>query len=360
MLLEVDAAIRGIGLVPVFQPIVSLPEVAIVGFEALARWPSRTDLDPQTVFARARATGGVDQLDQRCIDSAITAALRAGLGRDTVLSINCEPTSVYVRRADDEVLARGYDQLQLIFELTERSLLVHPHKLLEKVAALRSDGFAIALDDIGAHPDSLALLDVISPDVIKLDLTLVQSQPTEDQARTLAAVLAHHERTEAVILAEGIETDEHLEQALALGAGLGQGYKFGHPGPLDRYVPAGAWSLPARKQPARLASGSPFDLARGRSPVRTARKQTLAAFSRLVENQASHATDPPIVLTALQPGENFTEHPRRRYRDLAASAPLVAIFGQSVPADLGPGIRGVSLDSADPLCTEWIVLTQVG
>jgi EAL domain-containing protein (putative c-di-GMP-specific phosphodiesterase class I) len=214
---DVDAAASGVGPVPSFQPIVSLPDEAIVGFEALARWPSLDDPNPLAVFAHATAAGTLDRLDQLCIDAAISAALHAGMGPSTLLAINAEPASVYVPRAQDAVLARGHDELTLMFELTERGLLAHPHALLAKVAALRADGFAIALDDVGAHPDSLALLDVIAPEIVKLDLHLVQAQPRRDQARTLAAVLAHHERTGAVILAEGIENDEHLEQALALG-----------------------------------------------------------------------------------------------------------------------------------------------
>jgi hypothetical protein len=273
------------------------------------------------------------------------------------LFINSEPATGYVGRDDNDVLDRGSAELQLIFELTERGLLQHPHKLLEKVAALRADGFAIALDDVGAHPDSLALLDVVAPDVIKLDLALVQSQPGHDQARTLAAVLAHHERTGTIILAEGIETDLHLEQALALGARLGQGYHFGRPGPLSGAPAGGEWKPPARKRRERSTAASPFELVSDHSAVRTARKETLIAFSRLIETQASHASDPPMMLAALQRAEYLTADTRRRYTELAGSIPLVALFGEELPADLAPGIRGVPLHPSDPLCAEWIVLT---
>ena len=332
------AAATGLGLQPAFQPIVSLPEGAIVGFEALARWPSQHDLNPMEVFAYATAAGTLDRLDQLCIDAAITAALTAQMTSSTLLAINAEPISVYVPRTLDAVLARGHDELTLMFELTERGLLAHPHALLAKVTALRADGFAIALDDVGAHPDSLALLDVISPDVIKLDLQLVQSRPRREQARTLAAVLAHHERTGAVILAEGIENDEHLEQALALGASLGQGYKFGRPGPLSAQTPV-PWSLPSRTPRPRPASGSPSDLLASDTPLRTARKETLTAFSRHIESQALNTVDPPMVLTALQQAQYFTTATRARYLDLARSSPLVAIFGQHLPSDLGGGPR---------------------
>ena len=350
----VDVAVRGVGLVPAFQPIVTLPAGAVVGFEALARWPTLGALNPQTVFARAKATGRADELDQLCIDAAIAGALNHGLGRDPLLCINCEPMSVSAS-AHRGIAKRGLSELQVMFELTERSLLTHPHVLLQKVAALRGQGFAIALDDVGTHPDSMALLDVIGPDVVKLDLGLVQSQPGADQARTLSAVLAHHERTGAVILAEGIETDEHLEQALALGATLGQGYKFGRPGRLDQH-PASGWSPPARTHRPQAADSSPFDLIRDDATLRVGRKQTLTAFSRHIESQARSAADPPILLTALQRAKRFTGRTRRDYRDFAVRSPLVAVFGQDLPTELGAGVRGVALHSDDPLATEWTVL----
>jgi hypothetical protein len=258
--------------------------------------------------------------------------------------------------AQNAVLKRGHTELQLMFELTERSLLAHPRALLAKVAALRSDGFGIALDDVGAHPDSLALLDVIAPDVVKLDMGLVQSQPDDAQARTLSAVLAHHERSGAVILAEGIETDDDLEQALAVGATLGQGYKFGRPGALSHYPRAAGWSLPTRPLNPGLATDSPFELVRGRATIRTGRKQTLTGFSRHIESQAHDSTDPPILLTALQHVKHFTGRTQAEYRELAARSSMVAVFGANMPADFGSGVRGVALEPDDALAMEWTVL----
>ncbi|KAA0095980.1 EAL domain-containing protein [Mycolicibacterium sp. P1-18] len=353
---QVDAAIRGVGLSSAFQPIVALPDGTVVGFEALARWPASTGLGPQAVFAQAEALDRVDELDRLCIDTAITGALDHGLTRKALLCINCEPSSTMADTGQNELLKRGRSELQLMFELTERSLLAHPRALLAKVAALRGDGFGIALDDVGAHPDSLALLDVIAPDVVKLDMGLVQSQPDDAQARTLSAVLAHHERSGAVILAEGIETEEHLEQALAVGATLGQGYKFGRPGALDHYPLAAGWSLPVRPPSRAIAFGSPFDLVRDRATIRTGRKQTLTAFSRHIESQAHDSTDTPILLTALQHAKHFTGRTRRAYRDLAGRSSMVAVFGANMPADFGSGVRGVALESTDALAKEWTVL----
>ena len=352
---DLDAAVSGIGLDPAFQPITALQDGSVVGFEALTRWPTLGDPDPEAVFARAAATGRLPGLDQRCLEAAIEHALRRELPQGTLLALNCEPLGAHLNRAENPLLARAHDELRVMFELTERSLLKHPRALLRKVAGLRADGFGIALDDVGAHPDSLALLDVICPDIVKLDVHLVQSHPTDAQAHILAAVLAHTERTGAVLLAEGIESDEHLEQALALGASLGQGYKFGRPGPLAGSVTV-SWTPPPMKHPVQPVGDSPFDVVAGKVLVRTARKATLIPFSRHIEAQARHATDPPMVLASLQRAQHFTASTSARYRELAPSSALVAIFGRGLPKDLGSGIRGVDLNPDDPLCTQWIVL----
>ena len=350
-----DLAASGVGLEPAFQPVVELADRTVVGFEALARWPGLGNPHPQAVFHHARATGRLDHLDRASVDSAIDTALALGLVHGTLLMVNCEPTSAYVGRSQNPALARAHDEFQLMFELTERHLLSHPRALLHKVAALRADGFAVALDDVGAHPDSLALLDVICPDIVKLDMQLVQSDPSDEQTRTLSAVLAHHERTGSILLAEGIESEEHFEQAQALGATLGQGYLFGHAAATTLQSSA-VWSPPPMKQPIQPVSDSPFETIAAATVVRTARKATLIPFSRNIEAQAENANDPPIVLTTMQRDTNFSGSTRDRYVKIAEICPLVAVFGRGLPHDLGAGIRGVDLAADDPLCTQWIVV----
>jgi EAL domain-containing protein (putative c-di-GMP-specific phosphodiesterase class I) len=350
---EIISAASGVGLSPVLQPIVALPTGDVIGFEALARWPSLDNPRPADVFAFASEAGQSDRLDQLCVDAAIDTALSRQLPRGTLLAVNCEPASPYPGCAGNDLLARGHGELNVMFELTERSLLTHPRALLAKVAALRRAGFIIALDDLGTHPDSLSLLDVLMPDVIKLDLHLVQSQPRRGQTRTIAAVLAHQERTGATILAEGIENDDHLEQALALGATLGQGFKYWRP---DADKAVHQWTRPAKTPLSQRNLNSPSDLLDGAGGQRTARKEILTALSRNIEDQAIHAADPPMVLSTLQQAGDLTAGTRRRYIHLAQYSPLVAVFGHELPSDLGFGIRGVTLSRTDPLCGEWIVM----
>lgn len=345
-----DEASAGNGLVAAFQQLVELPSQRGIGYEALARWPTLNYPAPVDVFAHAEKTGRLDQLDRLCIRAAVQGALRGGLTPGTLLLINCEPAAKHVDPAEDADLARAAERFQIAFELTERGLLGSPRTLLRKVAALRSLGFAIALDDIGSHPDSVALLDILAPDIVKLDVGLVQQQPNRTQARTVAAITAHHERTGAVICAEGIETDDHLEQALAYGATLGQGNRFGAPGgPMD--IPQ-TRALPLRTTyPLTSIYPATFDLAIARLQTRTTREQTVTELSRHIERNAAAAENAPIVLAALQSGGD-SRAATRTYSALAESSPLVAVFGESLPAELGPRVRRVEVGRNDPLSLE--------
>ena len=95
----------------------------------------------------------------------------------------------------------------------------------------------------------------VRPDVIKLDLRLVQANPDVAIAGIVNAVNAERERSGAVILAEGIEHEEHLTTARALGATLGQGWLFGRPDnlPMGRPAPAGIPTLSDPRPASRTA-----------------------------------------------------------------------------------------------------------
>jgi EAL domain-containing protein (putative c-di-GMP-specific phosphodiesterase class I) len=354
---DLDDAAMGVGVLPVFQPIVALPTGTTIGFEALARWPRQPHLGPQSVFAHAEKTDRVTELDRLCIDRAVEGALRGGLGEGALLGVNSEPASDYTGRADSEILQRGHDKFALVFELTERNLLGHLPTLLRKVAALRADGIAIALDDVGANPESLALLDIVCPEVIKLANNLVQTKPNVATARIGAAIMAHRERRGTLVIAEGIETETHLERALTWGATMGQGFLFGRPAPLPSESHTAGWSAPAVMSCVTTTFATPFDVIAADSSMRTAGIDTLVAISRHLEEQARAATDTPMVLSTFQQGRHFGQWTRDRYRELAKDCPLVAVFGHDIHAEPSSNLRQVDLAASDPLCGQWVVLT---
>jgi EAL domain-containing protein (putative c-di-GMP-specific phosphodiesterase class I) len=223
-----------------FQPIAYIDSGDVIGYEALARGPAGSSFEsPEDLFAYAYRTGREAELDWACWAEAIRQAIAARLPDTAWLFINAEPRSFGSVCPPDLVpvvnAARG--RLRILLEVTERAITTDPARLLRAVAQFRRRSMGLALDDVGAYPSSLAMMPLLRPDVIKLDLRLVRDAPTLGLARTLTAVLVQAEHTGATILAEGVETPRQVDVARALGATLGQGWFYGRPKPLPRHFP---------------------------------------------------------------------------------------------------------------------------
>ena len=356
---DFETLVAGGALQPAYQPIVDLTTGVVVGFEALARWPGLPGATPDVVFAAARHSGRTAELDWACRLAALDTALNHGLGGEHVLFVNVEPDTLGtpVPAGGETTIGAAHVGLRVMLELTERSLARHPAELLRFVGWARDHDWGIALDDVGAEPESLALLPFLAPDVIKLDMSLIRQRANPERAAIMAAVMAHSERSGAVILAEGIETAAHLDQALALGATLGQGWLFGRPGPLEvSSVPTSRVSSVRAQLPVAV---TPFAALEGHEQLRIGRKPLLLDLSRHIESQGLHLRPAPVVLSAFQTAERFTPATAIRYTALAARCPLVAALGVGIGVDGAPGVHGAALLPSDPLVGEWTV-TVVG
>jgi len=347
----VDKLLAPGALVPAYQPIVDLHDRSVVGFEALARWPE-LQCTPDVAFAAARRAGRVGELDWACRIAAVEGALAAGLGRNGTLFVNVEPAVLGgIPEHVHPWLDLAQRALRPMVEITERALVSRPAALLMSVARIRDRGWGVALDDVGAEPASLAMLPLVRPDVVKLDLGLVQRRPGPEQMQVVAAVMAYAEHAGATILAEGIETDADLERAVSFGATLGQGWYFGRPGPL--YVPSSGSRLVSVASRLPVVA-TPFDVVEPRQ-AHVGRKQCLMALSRHIEDQGHVLAIAPVMVAAFQDGGRFDEATARRYGDLAARCPLVVALGAGMASEPAPGVRGVALDEDDPLRGEWTV-----
>ncbi len=215
----------------VFQPIVDLERGAVVAYEALARGPRGALENPDVLLTAAREAGCLAELDEACRAAAFRGGVEQGLFAPLTLFVNVEP-EVLESAPLDHLLAiaeAAPGELRVVMEITERSISVRPADLLRTVERVREFGWAVALDDVGADPLSLAFMALLRPDVVKLDLGLVQQHPGRDVTDIMNAVNAYAERSGALVLAEGIENDQHLQFARSLGARLGQGWMFGRP-----------------------------------------------------------------------------------------------------------------------------------
>lgn len=340
----------------VYQPIVDLRTGDTVAFEALARGPAGTPLEsPAALFASARAAGRLVELDEACRRTALGTAARAGLRAP--LFVNVEPDAL--RSGGVASLQRtldGHAGLVPVLEVTERALTSRPSDLLYFLHAARALGWRIALDDVGADVRSLALMPIVRPDVVKLDLALVQENPSREGAAVIGAVSAECERTGALVLAEGIEHHRHLQRALAMGATLGQGWLFGRPAELPGDVGAGGLAALGGPVPPPPRGGSAFDVVARNRETRVAGWPLLLQISLLLEEQAAGLGREAVVVGAFQEAVRFTPATAHRYAALARRASLVAALGVGLPIEPAPGVRGASLDPDDPLRGEWSVV----
>jgi len=339
----------------VYQPIVDLESGVIVAVEALARGPEGTLKSPQALFGAARRSGRLVDLERLCQETAVVAARQAQLG--LTLFLNIEPEAM--GPDDGGILDRTVailDGAPLVVEITERALTSRPAELINFLQHARRLGCGIALDDVGIDPRSLALLPIVRPDVVKLDRSLIQSRVGPASAATITAVAAACERTGAIIVAEGIETERHRRVALAAGATLGQGYLLGRPGPLPHGL-TGPWQLPrvvAFTPAPRRAT--PFTILAARRAPRRAGRRFMLEVSKVLEEQARALGSEALVVSSFQEARRLSAATADRYRVLGARAGFVAVLAAGMAAEPVPGVRGAALEADDPLRDEWCVL----
>ncbi|MEZ0166584.1 EAL domain-containing protein [Kineococcus sp. LSe6-4] len=232
----------------VLQPVHDVVSGTAVALEAFVRGPADSALaSPAHLFRAAAAAGRTGDLDRAALQAALAGA-PAAAGTTTTLFLN---TSLEGFTTPPQVPAG----LDLVVDVPARALLHRPGAGVRLLRRLRALGLRVALDDLGAGPDVLALLPVVRPEVVKLDLRLLARRPAEEAAALAGAVGAFAARTGALVLAESVEDEDDHRTALALGADLVQGWGVAHPArPQDLPAPTGPLALPAPAGPVPWGS----------------------------------------------------------------------------------------------------------
>jgi EAL domain-containing protein (putative c-di-GMP-specific phosphodiesterase class I) len=340
-----------------FQAVVDLVSQQPVGFEALARGPKGTDLEaPGALFDAAREAGRLDELDWLCQREALRAALRAGLRAPAVLFVNVEADSSGFLPLDLRALyAQATAQMVVAVEVTERALTRRPAALLGRVADMRALGCTVALDDVGTAPDSLAMMAVLDPDVVKLDLAELAGRRERELAEVVDAVAAHAERSRITVLVKRIETETEAELAATIGAGLAQGWLFG---PREQLVRAPAPPPERPVQHTRHADPrdvTPFQLVAEGREVRHASRELLLGLTRHLEDQARAMGRGAVLVGGFEDDTHFDAAAKERYAELAEHLAFCGAVGTGMAVEPARGVHGGRLHASDPLAREWTV-----
>lgn len=220
----------------VYQPQIDLASGRLAGFEALVRWhhPDRGLLAPADFVALAEESGlivplGLWVLDRACADAASWPG-------DYRVAVNVSAAQLArsdVQQAVGLALSRsGLDSPRLELELTESSVMHDSDATLAALRALRRSGVGIALDDFGMGYSSLASLQHLPVDKLKIDRSFVRTLADADGGSSLAVARTIAQLAQTMgfqTTAEGIETEAQRDVLQQLGCTFGQGYLFARP-----------------------------------------------------------------------------------------------------------------------------------
>jgi predicted signal transduction protein with EAL and GGDEF domain len=239
---ELRNAVAAKAIVPYYQPLVSLAGNRIIGFEALARWQSKEsgDIPPEEFIPIAEECGVIGELGDQllrhaCLDARTWRA-------DIKLAFNISTVQLRDPLLGLRILSilgeTGFDPRRLEIEITETALVENLEMAQRVIDQLRQSGIRIALDDFGTGYATLAQLQTLHLDSIKIDRRFVERIVKDKESLVIVrAILGLANGFGLTTTAEGIEDDEQRACLQANGCLEGQGYLFSEAVPASN-IPA--------------------------------------------------------------------------------------------------------------------------
>ncbi|KYG31847.1 EAL domain-containing protein [Alkalihalobacillus trypoxylicola] len=227
-------------LSPHFQPIIGSDQQSIVGYEVLGRLMKN---EKYTSLGSFFHNEKVSLKDKQFVDNTIrTKALskiREQNQKKLSYFFNLDPT--FFSAEDDQNFYLEIKQLldqeyllgeQIVLEITESNFMNNRAHFLEQLNKYRALGCKIAVDDLGTGYSNLERIAFIQPDILKVDMLLVQkSEYSQAHLDVLYALSMLSQKSGAQLLFEGIETEQMLKNAWRNGAQYYQGFYFSKPKP---------------------------------------------------------------------------------------------------------------------------------
>jgi diguanylate cyclase (GGDEF)-like protein len=218
-----------------YQPIVGL-DGQVTGAEALVRWrhPVRGMMMPGEFIAVAERSLLIDMLGEWVL-RRVCRDLPDLPGQSVSVNVSGAQLKrdALVEMVERVLTETGTPARRLIFEITETVAVAQTPCIARRLARLRTMGTRIALDDVGTGHTGFQSLHRMPVDIIKIDRSYVQALGTDPVASILVSALSAIGRARGIeIVAEGIETEDHLALAKAGGCSLFQGYHIGRPAPI--------------------------------------------------------------------------------------------------------------------------------
>ncbi|MFL0168614.1 EAL domain-containing protein [Candidatus Clostridium helianthi] len=219
---ELENILNSKNITTVYQPIVSLLDGEIIGYEALSRGPIDSPLqNPDKLFNAAQVYNKTWELEQLCRVKAIKRA--TNIEKNKYLFINVDPHIF-----KDEKFKKGFTKEFLaehnmspdciIFEITEKTCIEDYKGFKQALSNYVDQGYKIAIDDTGSGYSGLKMLNETKPHYVKIDMDLIRDINEDSFKQSLVECFVKlSEATNMKLIAEGIETEEELRTLVNLG-----------------------------------------------------------------------------------------------------------------------------------------------
>ncbi|MDH6017858.1 EAL domain-containing protein [Vibrio splendidus] len=230
-----------------FQPKVNLDSQDIIGAEALIRWrhPKLGLLPPVDFLEVAEKSDLIIDIDKwvfKKVANLITEWQRTGMDlQGVIFSINFSARMFYMTDLADQLQVildeTDCQPHQLLLEITERDMMRDFETCSRTIEVLHSKGYKIAIDDFGTGYSSLSVLKNLSADCVKLDRSFIEDiNSSKVDYEITCAVLKLAQILDFSVIAEGLETQNHVTTLRQIGCKYAQGYFFARPLPIDDWV----------------------------------------------------------------------------------------------------------------------------
>ncbi|GAC69450.1 EAL domain-containing protein [Gordonia soli] len=341
-----------------FAPVRRLDDGSLAAAELQLRGLAGSALNtPDSLRRAARLMEQKPAFDRQKVEFSGSAPARAVADLLPLLvtldmeSIQTDPSTAAAFSATDESLQR------LVLSVSPDRLIADPQRTLAAVAEARAAGRMICVDGMGVDHHAVTLLPLVEPDIIITGPDLLTRTTDPDMAEVAHALAAHVERSHAVIVAEGVDTEELRLAAMTIGATYGIGALYppvADPADLvdETIVPlpgAPVWSTPD------ALAATPYALASRVGTPRRGTKRLLVEMSKSLEAQAAAVGQAMIVVGTFQHAQHFTALTSERWHRLADITGFAGVYGVGLSHMLDGNIQHAPLDPEDDLVNEWTV-----
>ena len=223
-----------------YQPIVSLASGELHGFEALVRWqhPERGIISPDDFIPLAEETGLILPIGLRVLNDACHQLRKwqqySLSNRGLIMSVNLSGKQLtqpdLIERIEEVLHESQIDPWHLKLEITETVVMENPELAAVTLAKLRGLGVRLSIDDFGTGYSSLSYLNRFPVDTLKIDRSFVTSMNEADEnLQIVKTIITLAGNLGMQVVAEGVETEEQLEQLRLLKCQYAQGFYFAKP-----------------------------------------------------------------------------------------------------------------------------------